>query len=180
MASIWNIPFKFSLNGNEVLSIVFPIFLPHKTVFMRHDLNHQQGYIVIADTTKFINVWRLSENDDRFSNYHKGNSEQWKSDRKFKGAEHGFSQGEKNPVPIATNIFYEINNERKNIIFSDDFTRTIWLLSNEAKYFSLVITDHEVAQTFQIDMGFQNNPIQSVASITAYAKNLHQQIFNYR
>jgi hypothetical protein len=56
---------------------------------------------------------------------------------------------------------------------TSDFTRTIWLLANEAKYFPVVIANLEAAKAFQKDIGFGNNPIQLVSNIKSYAQKVH-------
>lgn len=171
---LWNIPFQFSVNEYREPFIVFPIPLPNQTVFMSHNLSKKQDcYMVIADTAKFINIWRLSTNDDRFPNYHVGDRKLWRADYKFGDAERGFSLGIENPVPIATNISYDFYNHRREIIFNNDFTRTIWLLANDAKYFPVVIANLDAAKAFQKDMGFGNNPIQLVSNIKSYARKEH-------
>ena len=173
MSIDWDIPYYFAKSYDGDLCIVFSIPLPHNNVYMKHNLTkHDDGYMLIVDTSQFIKMWRCSTDDDRFSGYHLGDKELWRRDHKFPFTEECFLLGEDNPVPVATNISYQpLFREEREISFSNDFTRTIWLLANDAPYFPLVAVSHEEAIAFCEDMGRRNCSIYSLSYLSNQAKN---------
>jgi len=169
----WNIPHYFAKNYDVMLFIVFPILLPDRSIYMKHNLTrHNDGYLVIVDTSKFISTWRYSTDDDRFCGYHLGDKELWKSDYKYPFTEECFLLGKSDPVPIPTKIVYQPKLcSNREISFGNDFTRTIWLLANDAPYFPVVVSDHDESFAFWKDMGKENCSTYPLSYIFTQAKN---------
>lgn len=113
-------------------------------------------YIVVVDAQKFLDLWRKCPypiHADKFN----GNIETWKKEKKYPFAEKGFSHGIHSPVPLAnvacllresadisfwqkSLLFIQGKNYQKPdksvfVSFTNGITRTIWLLSNGAKFF---------------------------------------------
>lgn len=137
--------------------IVFTVTLPRRDpVFMSMALNdYSRDYfgIVIVDSVKFLKLWR-SEPNSIHRDVANGSPETWPSDRKYKWAIDGFSQGRANPVPLA-DVSYgvairtstrrklfglrkeEVRENVPYIGFSNGITRTIWLLTQGCPAFPI-------------------------------------------
>jgi len=115
---------------------------------------NDKRYIVVVESNKFLTLWQNEENPiDKKLNY--GNKSTWRMDKKYDEAEYGFSFGKVNPVPLA-NIVCAINNKNNlpYIAINDGITRTIWLLTNEVKYFPVECHSFDIAQLLAKHAGF--------------------------
>ena len=175
----WNINYQivskyiYPINAQ----LVFEIPIANDTVYMKQDLlDNSRKFIVLLDTNKFIQSWRTSKNDCRFPNYHIGNEQVWRSDRKFHYAEQGFELGFSNPVPIISEIACHYEHPNTQISFANHFTRTIWLLANHAEYLPIAVKSLEMAQIFQQYMGRDDCAIHSIVDIYQrwWQTNQHQ------
>lgn len=176
----WNI--RYQIVSKHIYPInaqlIFEIPITNSTVYMKQDLlDISRKYIVLLDTLKFIQAWRTSTNDDRFPNYHVGNEQIWRSDRKFHHAEQGFALGWMNPVPIISDMACRYEYPNIQISFANHFTRTIWLLANHAEYLPIAVKSLEMAQTFQQYMGRDNCAIHSIADIYQQWWQQNQHLF---
>lgn len=134
-------------------------------------------WLVILDTQKFIQAWRTSQNDERFSNYHLGDEQLWRTDSKFHDVEQAFNRGIGNPVHIATEISCDGDGCNFNINFSNNFTRTIWMLANQAQYIPIATRYCDVAQNFQKNVGRDGCAIYARADLYAQWWQQNQHLF---
>jgi hypothetical protein len=129
------------------------VFMLLRKDFMDKENREYDPSTVFVDSDKFLKLWR-NEPDSLHKKISHGNENSWRKDSKFHWAEEGFNDGIENPVPLAT-VSCE-NNEKNNFLnrifrkvkapkivpscsINDGITRTIWLLSNGAKYFPVEI-----------------------------------------
>lgn len=176
----WNIDYQFFSNHIYPidLKLIFSIPLEYNTVYMQYDLiSEAHHWLVILDTQKFIQAWRISQNDERFPNYHLGDEQLWRSDSKFHDAEAAFNKGLGNPVHIATEIICDGDGFNFNINFNNNFTRTIWLLANQAEYMPIATQDLEIAEKFQKNVGRNGCAIYARTDLYAQWWQQNQHLF---
>ena len=91
----WDVNYEFKSQFPGDLSLIFEIPIKHnRCVYMSCALfAPSDNFLVILDTQKFIQTWRMSENDDRFPGLHQGTEQRWRADKKFHYAEDGFNGG---------------------------------------------------------------------------------------
>ncbi len=168
---------------------IFEIALSnHEKAYMaasRTNYNNDERYVVIVKSSKFVELWR-SDPYKHHSEISMGSPESWRNDRKYKDAEIGFSYGLSNPVPLANIscnqqvkkipvykkkfIFFKslITTEEKvihYIAFSNGITRTIWLLTNGAKYFPIECYSQEEALRLAEKAGYNEKEFCSIEQL---------------
>ncbi|WP_133125876.1 plasmid fertility inhibition factor family protein [Thalassospira marina] len=126
-----------------------------KTAYMRfNDREFDNQYIVYIDAEKFYYHWLRSTDG-----FHKCPTRaKMPLDRKYAGAETGFSHGRENPVPLAYPHITFTGNEF-SISFTNGITRTIWLIANGAKSFPIEVREFSQAELFHGLMGVGHAPI---------------------
>lgn len=139
--------------------------------------------VVFVDAHKFLQLWK-NEPYDFHADLSHGSESTWLSDYKYHHADHGFSHGLNNPVPLAHPVCQQHEKEiaiwrreflffkkidriekRKTVYvdFIDGITRTIWLLANGASAFPVEI-DKDDAQLLYANAGIGVKP-QSVSEL---------------
>ena len=141
---------------------------------------------VIVDSRKFLELWRRDPylTHAEVSN---GNPDTWVQDYKYPEAEHGFSHGFANPVPLAEVVcqthvqrdaiwkrrylfFRECVGVQESrfayVAFSNGITRTIWLLVHGAEYFP-VECDASGAEALARAAGYDGPEYQTVGTLTS-------------
>lgn len=177
----WNIPYTFCKNiYNNELFLFFQITVENdKKVYMQHNLyKDSEEYITIVDTNRFIDIWRLSSNDERISGYHLWDVGSLRNDYKFEEAEIGFSFGFKNPVPIVNLSYSKLDRSHREISFGNGITRTIWLLANHATYFPVIASNIDTANSINRDMGLKDCTVYPVQGLFYLAMNNFQNILS--
>lgn len=174
----WDIKYEFILNNGSPVEpiLIFEIPVKNRKVYMFlpfHDYPYHSGYILLLDTTLFLNVWRMSKNDEDYPNYHLGNEIAWRKDRKFQNTEFLFNQGRKSPVPVISGLAFD---EDKGIVFSDSLTRTIWLLANGAEYLPVFGKTRQQAMLLQQAAGKTGCSIYACHDFLTH----HFQTLNYQ
>jgi len=165
-----------SLSGNP--SLRYRVNLPERdAVYMevsRTNFRNDKRYVVLVDATLLLQLWR----NNRYSmrNLSKGNSATWKKDYKYDDAEHGFSYGIENPVPLSEvscspTLFrrYEkivlfwrnYSKQSHEIGFTNGVTRTIWLLSHGVTEIP-VLCGIQSAKMLHLNAGVKGSPLLSV------------------
>ncbi len=130
-------------------------------VFMRigrTNYENDRRAVVEVDAEKFLDLWRRDPYGAH-ADVSRGNLATWIKDRKFSGAEDGFADGVRNPVPLAdvccemhiaqmplyrsrfllfrNRVGYE-RDDIAHVSFTDGITRTIWLLTHGARVFPVM------------------------------------------
>ena len=151
----------------------FELDLTNKKVYMSVDCTNfmnDQRFVVIIETKSFLKLWR-NEPSPLSRNLNFGNIENWKRDRKYPDAEDGFSFGRNNPVPLANIVCY-INDENNlpYIAISNGVTRTIWLLSNNVKYFPVECRNKDEAELLIKAAGYKDTDISTVEKLLKCSK----------
>ncbi|MDD4506185.1 MAG: hypothetical protein PHE60_07435 [Sulfurospirillaceae bacterium] len=144
-------------NQDGLAKTIFTVpLMDRDPVYMSFDLRPHMSdtwAAVIVDSTKFLDLWR-NEHYSVHREFSMGNPDIWRHDKKYPDAEIGFQMGLENPVPLAyvsfkiaiqNSINYKflwfgktITSEMlPSVGFTNGITRTIWLLSNEAKSFPI-------------------------------------------
>jgi hypothetical protein len=88
--------------------------------------------VVFLDRARFIVAWSASRQSEQAA-IAGANETGWRSDRKFKDAEQGFSPGGASPVPVGSVSLEATPGGPPAITFVGGITRTIWLLANGAR-----------------------------------------------
>ncbi len=149
-------------------SAIYKLAVNNRIIYMSASCTNymnKQRCVVIVETNKFIELWQNEPNiSDRNLNF--GNKEGWKRDKKFVLAEDGFSYGKSNPVPLAIiECYINNNNNLPYITIDDGITRTIWLLSNEVKYFPVECQDIAEAQLLLKFAGYKDTKIYTIEEL---------------
>jgi len=141
--------------------------------------------VVEIEAELLLNLWRENINNVQRDIAH-GSPKSWVNDRKFKDAEIGFLEGEKNPVPlprISCGILNEYEDawERHFVFFHkylgkhirrvpfvsiDDVTRSIWLMTYGAQRFPVLCSsDYDHVKLLHLLAGDPDVPPQTVKDI---------------
>lgn len=94
--------------------------------------------IVEVDARRFLQAWRAHETQPESLAF--GTPPTWRRSSKFRLAEDGFAGGISDPVPLAQVVCLSFDPERPStweLDFDDGLTRTIWLLAQGAKVFTI-------------------------------------------
>lgn len=156
-------------------------------VFMsvsRSNFLNEDRSVVVVDAQKFLTLWRANPYEVQGDVQH-GNADKWKTDRKYKDAEDGFSHGSDNPVPLAEIacdvnvvehklysrslfIFKKLDRVEKSdlnfIAFTNGITRTLWLLANGAAAFPVEVRTKQ-AERLQKLAGLPGGRSMTVADL---------------
>ena len=142
--------------------------------------------VVEIETELLLNLWRKNPSKIHQNSSH-GSPKSWVKDYKFKEAEDGFLEGEKNPVPLAR-VSCGIQNEYKDIwerrfvffrkylgthilqvpiVSIEDVTRSIWLMAYEAQRFPILCSsdDCDHVKLLHLLAGDPNVPPRTVKDI---------------
>lgn len=125
----------------------------------------QPKYIVLVRGREFYRIWRSgnSVREEGGQSWCPG-LEEMANDYKFHYAEEGFSFGLANPVPLACINVEEISGE-PIVWFQNGFTRTLWLLYNDAAIFPIGTHDVNSARLLQNAAGVVGQRIITVAAL---------------
>lgn len=174
---------------------VFQIPTTSGDVFMyqeRSNYMNEENAVVEVDAKRFLALWRAPNSSH--PEIAMGNPETWPSDYKFHWSEDHFSQGRRNPVPLAQvscrvdsydkpvwrrklMLFKSLDHVETVTIpslhFTDGITRTIWLLSHGAKHFPVYCSMAE-APLLQKLVGVEGSRFCSVHELVPAAAHVHQ------
>ncbi|HBJ1652001.1 hypothetical protein HYH38_16215 [Clostridium botulinum] len=122
----------------------------NRVIFMKSTLQiENEGQLLFIDVDTFKKYWRRN-NYDEWSKYANASEHELRKDYKFELAESGFSQGEKNPVPVAV-ISLLKHTIQPCIGFTGGITRTIWLIANGYKIIPFEVRN--ATSDFLLDKG---------------------------
>lgn len=147
---------------------IFQLELNDRIVYMSTECTNylnESRYIIVLEAKKFIKLWQNEPNPiSKSLNF--GTIESWKNDKKYPDAEDGFSFGKNNPVPLANVVCYlNEDNQLPYIAIENGITRTIWLLSNDVKYFPVECRNRNEAQLLVKSAGYKQTDICTVKEL---------------
>lgn len=122
---------------NNFLAIFSVLLNDDYQVFMKCNRGYDapsSRAIVIIDTLKFIELWKVDPEKD-LHHLSNGSREAWIQDSKYPDMAQYFEFGLVNPVPLPSINLYESTKRIKYSNFNDGVTRTLWLLAHGATAF---------------------------------------------
>ena len=171
----WNIEYDF-YNHYITSAIRFAIPLADgRVVYMCEHLSlgsaEIDAHIVLLDTQKFIKIWRYMPDTYQYQGIQKGDKSVWlspKTNRYIGMTNKHFADGKENPVPLA---WFGCDNLKDGFYWTDGMTRTMWLLSHNAKFIPVLTRGKQSTRTLSAFVGVkytQNH--HALADIVAIAK----------
>lgn len=144
--------------------VIFEVDIENKkSVFMCVDRTaymNKERCVVVVDAEKLLYFWRKAPNN-YLSDISMGNPATWVKDKKYPGAESGFAGGKKYPVSLA-----DVVCGNDYVAIEGGVTRTIWLLTNGARYFPVECRINHGAERLSQLAGYPGNNIATVENLT--------------
>ncbi|MBQ9620130.1 MAG: hypothetical protein IJR44_06525 [Neisseriaceae bacterium] len=153
----WNIEYDFYHNYmNSYIRFAIPLE-DGRVVYMCERFERGSAeidaHIVLLDTQKFINIWRHMPDTDQYQGIQKGNKSIWlspKTNRYIAMTNSHFADGKNNPVPLA---WLNCSNLADGFYWTNGMTRTMWLLSYNAKFIPILTIGKQSAKTLSVFVG---------------------------
>ena len=176
MSLDWNVEYDFAYQPKDMFSgIRFAIPLQDgRIVYMYEDFDSTDlnGFIILLDTQLFIKVWQNLPDTFQTKDFQHSNKSEWVSienNPNITITNRCFSHGKDNPVPLA---WVSCENFSDGFYWTNGITRTIWLLSNNAKYIPVFTRTKKTANLLSWFIGLKHcrncYSMQEIISVANY------------